>query len=123
MTKDFVIRRHTVRLVTTSTDFGSGMFRPGLHLFLKGPNGSINGVGPKGFPLHMRIRKLRARYPRLLTYGWHRRYPGHMRNAPGSLYVPIPHLRWREQYKLRWIPGIHSFGRLQYRLAKRYLGR
>jgi hypothetical protein len=110
--KDFVLGQHVLRVVSTHNDYGSGCYRPGLHLFLKGPNGSISGTGPKGFPLHWKIRKLRARFPRLLTYGWHRRYPGHMRGASNSLYVPIPHLRWQEAYKLRRFGGLWLYGKL-----------
>ena len=119
MTRDFQIGRHTVRLVTTSTDYGSGMFRPGIRLFLKGPNGSPAGIGPKAWPLHWRIRRFRDNHAWAKT-GWHRRNHGHY-GWSSDIYIPVPHLKWHQAYRLRRFGGLRVYGAL-YPIYKR-LGR
>lgn len=123
MTRDIQLGAHTLRVVTTYQDYGSGTFRPGVHLFLKGPNGSVNGIGPKAFPLHNRVRRFRSRHPRLWT-GWHKRnhspYYGTL-----NLYVPVPHLTDRLYYgrRLYRVPGLRYLVQLQYRFFKEVFGR
>jgi hypothetical protein len=104
MNRAFTIRRHTIRVVTTTDDYGSGCYRPGLRLFLDGPNGSPNGTGPKAWPLHMRIRRFRSVH-RWAKTGWHRRNHGHY-GWTNCIYVPLPHVSWAQGYKLRRLGGI-----------------
>lgn len=121
MNREFRIRKHFVRVVTTSTDYGSGTYRPGIHLFLRGPNGSPNGCGPKAWPLHMRIRRFRADHQWAKT-GWHKRNtgPGHGYGWTNAIYIPVPHLTWARAYKLRRFGGLRLY-KLNYRLVKAVL--
>lgn len=103
--RDLRIGRHTVRIVTTSRDYGSGMFRPGVRLYLSGPNGSPAGTGPKAWPGHMRVRNLR---------NWIRSRTGRgaYRGWTNTLYLPVPHLRWGTCYRLRRVGGLAVYNAL-----------
>lgn len=104
MKRDFNIGQHTVRVVTTFTDYGSGLYRPGIRFFLTGPNGSPAGRGPKAWPLHMKIRRFRSRHKWAKT-GWHRRFNGQY-GWTSCIYIPLPHMTWQLGYKLRRVGGI-----------------
>lgn len=116
MTRDFRIGSHVIRLVTTAVDYGSGCYRPGIRLFLSGPNGSPAGTGPKAWPLHMALRSFRSRHSSL-WFGWHKRY-GFVPTWTNCLYLPVPHIRWSTAYRLRRI-GALSLYRADYRLNTR----
>lgn len=115
MNRAIRIRKHEVRIVTTSEDYGSSMFRPGLRLFLTGPNGSVSGRGPKAWPGHMAVRRFRSSHHWAKT-GHARRFNGHY-GWTNDLYIPLPHISWARARRL------HA-GRLyqwQYKIAKRVL--
>lgn len=121
MKRDIRIRQHTVRIVTTSEDYGSSTFRPGVRFFLTGPNGSPAGIGPKAWPGHMRVRQFRNAHNWAKT-GWARQFRGTGAGYSwtNSLYVPLPHIKWRQAYRLRRFGALHLY-RWQYWLAKRAL--
>ena len=93
------VHGHEVRFVFDS-HAKAGMYNPAIQAFLKGPNGSVAGYGPKGFPQWL----------------W-RIFPGYW---PGSLSIKIPHLRWRFFRKHARIGRVYSFlYRLNYKLLAR----
>ena len=116
MKRDVKIGKHTVRIVTTSRDYGSGMFRPGVRLFLGGPNGSPRGHGPKAWPGHMAVRRFRSTH-RWAKTGWAKRNNGQY-GWTNSIYLPVPHLKWHQTYRLRRLGGTR-FNHWQYRLFTR----
>jgi hypothetical protein len=76
--QDITLGAHRVRVSISLTDGGSGMYRPGVTFFLNGPNGSVNGIGPKPFPLIKR----------------------------NSFKLTLPHLTWARGYQLRRFGGL-----------------
>lgn len=114
----FSVGAHDVRLVTTTEDYGSSTYRPGLRLYLSGPNGSIAGTGPKGWPLHNRIRRFRSRHAWAKT-GWHKRNNGHY-GWTDALYIPLPHITWAWGYRWRKVGGLQAY-QLVYRLYQKVL--
>lgn len=91
MARDFRIGAHTVRAVYDSHSRG-GTFKPELHFHLTGPNGSPNGIGPKGWP-----RFLWRAFP------YYDRRPGKWSSV---LVLPLPHVSWRLGYRFRRLGGI-----------------
>jgi hypothetical protein len=79
--QDVKLGAHTVRLSATLNDGGSGMYRPHVTFFLRGPNGSIAGTGPKPFPLLKRT----------------------------SFSVTLPHLSWGTAYRLRRVGSLRLY--------------
>lgn len=105
--QDFKIGAHTVR-VCVSLNGKGGMYEPHVSLHLKGPNGSPNGVGPKGWP-----KSLWRLYP------YYNRTPDHWSS---TLEIPLPHVSWARGYKLRRFGGLFAYKQISrvYRRALPY---
>jgi hypothetical protein len=82
------IRQHRVRFVLDRDGY-AGCFYPIMLVFLKGPNGSPAGVGPKPWP-----------------------WP--LKGGCRPLRVRLPHLSWATCYRLGRVGGFRLY-RLQYR--------
>jgi hypothetical protein len=89
---DIPVGAHEVRLSISLNDGGSGCYGPQALLFLRGPNGSPNGTGPKTWPL---FRKL-------------------------TLKVRLPHVSWATGYRFRRVGGLRAY-KLVYGLYDRAL--
>lgn len=85
---DVRVRRHTVRVCVDVYSRG-GMFSPALYFFLKGPNGSPAGYGPKAWPKPLWY--LRPGYGSG-RWGWRGPYGRGWSNA---VRLPLPCLGWR----------------------------
>lgn len=103
MAREINIGRHTLRFVF-DRDAYAGTFRPELLIFLKGPNGSPAGIGPKGWPQWLA--------------DMFRPYYNQKGRWSNSLHVRIPHVSWRFAYKYRRFGGMALY-RLQSRFYYR----
>jgi len=77
--QDVKIRKHEVR-ISVSYNGRFGMYDPHVTLFLRGPNGSVSGHGPKPWPWKI--------------------------GTGNAVRIPLPHVKWATGYRLRKIGGI-----------------
>ena len=95
---DIGVVGHTIRVVR-SLNGRAGTYYPTIRLSLTGPNGSVSGYGPKGFPRWMsRLTKMDRYY----TSGW-----------SNSITITLPHLRFRHAYKLKRFGGLWLYRETQ----------
>lgn len=108
---EFHVRKHRVRVVYVKNWYG-GMYDPHLLIFLTGPNGSINGVGPKPWP-----RAWCWIVQRLYKSPWLKRrdITDYTVRERLTLHVSLPHLPWWRAYTLRRLGGLRLHN-LIYRL-------
>lgn len=92
--QDFNIGAHTVRVCICLNGKG-GMYEPHLSLHLKGPNGSISGRGPKGWPKFM-----------WRMFPYYDRKPGRWSSV---IEIPLPHVTWAQARKTRKIGGMKLY--------------
>lgn len=97
-----LLRGHRVRIVFVH-DARAATYKPEVHVYLAGPNGSASGWGPKAWPLQERLRR--------------RRDGSYRRSWSSGLTVPIPHVTWRAGYRLRRVGGLRAY-RLVYRATR-----
>jgi hypothetical protein len=99
MAREVTIGAHTVRVVYAHESHG-GVFSPALWVYLKGPNGSPAGIGPKGWP-----RILRPLFPS---------YNGRRDRWSSSLEIGLPCLTWARAYRLRRVGGYQLYSLSQW---------
>lgn len=90
----FTLGAHRVRVCVVLRSRG-GCYSPALWIYLRGPNGSPAGVGPKGWP-----RVFRPLFP---SYNGRRDRWSHM------LHVPLPHVPFRTARRLRHVGGFLAY--------------